>query len=367
MKVVNIGNTYEIYDDCLKTFDKLPAKTYMLRFSQMSGFYLEEYAELETKEETVYGIHDVKVDKVMKTFEGSNRNLGIILSGDKGIGKSLFARMLANKAIDNDYPVIIVNKYYPGLESYIEKINQEAMYLLDEFDKTFANISSSDNNVKPQANMLSLFDGITPGKKMFVITCNDFRSLNEYLINRPGRFHYHFRFKYPVAEEVTKYLMDKLDEKNYGEIDKVVMFSRKVNLNYDCLRAIAYELNLGETFEDAIQDLNIINLENNHYDVVLHFSNGSIMQKKHAQIDMFGKSDYVNLVDAQGKDLIKVTFNPTHCTFDPMKRESVIMADMINVTRTDYYDDEDYKILESIVPEYMTISKCVSKEYHYAV
>ena len=35
-------------------------------------------------------------------------------------------------------------------------------------------------------------------------------------------------------------------------------FSRKIDLNYDCLRAIAFELNTGISFKEAILDLNIV-------------------------------------------------------------------------------------------------------------
>ena len=79
------------------------------------------------------------------------------------------------------------------------------------------------------------------------------------MINRPGRFHFHFRFEYPTADEVRNYLTDKIDKKYFSEINKVVSFSRKIKLNYDCLSAIALELNEGEKFEETIKDLNIIN------------------------------------------------------------------------------------------------------------
>ena len=49
-------------------------------------------------------------------------------------------------------------------------------------------------------------------------------------------------------------------EQYHSEINKVAAFSRKIKLNYDCLSAIALELNEGEAFEDAIKDLNIINV-----------------------------------------------------------------------------------------------------------
>ena len=91
------------------------------------------------------------------------------------------------------------------------------------------------------------------GKKLFIITCNSLDKLNDFLVNRPGRFHYHFRFGYPSVEDVQGYLMDKLDAAYRGEISKVVLFSQKVALNYDCLRAIAFELNMGLPFEQAIR------------------------------------------------------------------------------------------------------------------
>lgn len=136
MKAISQGdNTYDIFDDSLRVYDKLPAQSYVVRFSDRRGFYLSKYTEMDINEEKVYGVHLDKVNKVMNSFSEMNRSLGVILSGDKGIGKSLFAKMLS------------------------------------------------------------------------VVTCNELRKLNEYLINRPGRFHYHFRFDYPSADEIKQYLV----------------------------------------------------------------------------------------------------------------------------------------------------------------
>lgn len=38
MKAISIGSRYEIYDDTLKAYDSLPAQTYTVCFSQMTGF-----------------------------------------------------------------------------------------------------------------------------------------------------------------------------------------------------------------------------------------------------------------------------------------------------------------------------------------
>lgn len=65
-----------------------------------------------------------------------DRNLGVILSGDKGIGKSMFGRMLSEMAVASGYPVLIVDTYYPGISSYLDSIQQEVVVFFDEFDKT---------------------------------------------------------------------------------------------------------------------------------------------------------------------------------------------------------------------------------------
>ena len=145
MKAISIGKTFEIYDDSLLTYDKLPAQVYIIRFSQMKGFYLEKHQDIEINEEKIYGVHLQKIQKVIKSFEKMERNLGVILSGDKGIGKSLFAKILSNEVVSKGYPVIIVDTYYPGIASYIEDIEQECMILFDEFDKTFASIKHNED------------------------------------------------------------------------------------------------------------------------------------------------------------------------------------------------------------------------------
>ena len=197
--------------------------------SERDGFYLTEHPNIEVQEK-VYGVHDSKVKKVIHAFEIFERSLGIILSGEKGIGKSIFAKLLCQKAIEKGYPVIIVDEAHKGIARLIENIEQECVVLFDEFDKTFRSNKEHDE----QAKLLSLFDGTAGGKKMYIVTCNELRGLNDYIVNRPGRFHYHFRFEYPTAEAIREYQEDKLEKQFYGEIEKVIEFAWRVNLNYDC-------------------------------------------------------------------------------------------------------------------------------------
>lgn len=368
MKAISQGdNTYDIFDDSLRVYAKLPPQSYVVRFSERRGFYLEKYVEIDITEPKVYGVHEAKVRKVLNSFREMNRSLGVILSGDKGIGKSLFAKMLAAKAIESDFPVIVVDTFISGIASYIESIEQEAMILFDEFDKTFGEVRAKDGESSPQTSLLTLFDGLSGGKKLFVVTCNELRRLNEYLINRPGRFHYHFRFEYPSAQEIRQYLEDKLYEDYYGEIDNVVAFSGKVSLNYDCLRSIAFELNHGLTFSDAIKDLNIINTENEYYKVTLRYANGMVATDKDAYLDMFGGDDdvVVYLRDSKGYNYVDVTFSPIDAIYDTRTGGYVILPEHLKL---DYDDDEEStKAAKASKPEYLLISRRIERGIHYTV
>jgi len=374
MKAISTGNTYSIYDDSLKTYDALPSQVYSVRFSKMTGFFLEKHADIEISEDKIYGVHMSKVEKVLSSFGVFKRNLGVILSGDKGIGKSLFAKLLSVKAVEAGLPVIIVDEYIPGIAAFIESIEQEAMFLFDEFDKTFAS-GNVDEGVSPQAAMLTLFDGLSQGKKLFVVTCNEIRELNNYLINRPGRFHYHFRFEYPSPTEVREYLEDKLDEKFYGAIDEVVSFSRKIDLNYDCLRAIAFELNMGESFSSAIKDLNIINVNCERYSAILHYDNGMTARAKDVRLDLFddsGETELLYLYDSNGNNFVDVTFNPADCVFDTEKMVNVVYPEDLSVDYTNCDDDD--KEIKALIEEakkakvlYLSISRKTRRDIHYAV
>lgn len=287
MNIVNTGDSYRIYSDALKTFEKLPAQTYTVCFHPQQGFWLEYFPNLEVTEK-IYGTHLKNVERVYASFEAFERNLGVMLSGAKGIGKSLFAKLLSIKAVENGYPLIIVNRYIPGIADFLGEIDQKVVVLFDEFDKTFNGGKDNKDNVDdPQTEMLTLFDGINVSKKLFIITCNETRNLNDYLLNRPGRFHYHFRFNFPIPEEIREYLQDKTDEKYWGEIEEVIAFSKKADLNFDCLRAIAFELNMGSSFKEAISVLNIVNVEVPRYDVYLYFTNGQKLCTNNIGVDLF--------------------------------------------------------------------------------
>lgn len=369
MKVIQTGDTFQIYDDNLRTHDKLPVQTYVVRFSKQTGFFLEKYVDMRITEEKVYGVHTEKVQKVLESFARSCRSLGVILSGDKGIGKSLFAKMLASDAMKRELPVVVIDTYIPGIASYLESIDQEVLCMFDEFDKTFGDVQAPDGMAPPQTELLGLFDGLSGGKKLFVITCNELRELNEYLVNRPGRFHYHLRFEYPNSQEIREYMMDKIPETMYGEIDSVITFAGRVKLNYDCLRAIAFELSTGTSFAEAIKDLNIVNMEAEEFDVTIHFRNGYKATRRDEVMDLYSDAETEIWFKTRNGDYIcKTVFAPCDSVYDIHSGVNVIDAECISVTPdSDVEDDPVIQAAFASGVQCVTIKRKSFKNLHYMV
>ena len=332
MNVVNSGSRYQIYGEDVKTYKRLPIASYEVDFHKMIGFFLTSRADLVANEEKIYGNHSKRVDKVMQSFKMSDRNFGIILSGQKGIGKSLFARILAQAAIEANLPVITVKTYVPGIADFIASIEQEVVVIFDEFEKTFGKQDDFD----PQEEMLSLFDGLDNGKKLFVITCNEVSKLNSYLLNRPGRFHYHFNIKNPSGDEVREYMADKLQPQYHKEIDRIVNFANTINITYDYLRAIAFELNQGYTFEEALSDLNITRTSDVRFDLLIVMTDGSMYQSYGQSFDLYEKE--TRWFRAYGDKAQQLRFNFKPCDIKFKGNQLMIDGSKTNM----WVDEDDY-------------------------
>ncbi|WNV85078.1 AAA family ATPase [Umezawaea sp. Da 62-37] len=257
--VVSSGQ-FRFYDDSVQTFDRLPVATYDIDFSNMTGYSLRQVAPLAPGEETVYGSHTQRVDRIVRAYQAMDRSLGVILSGDKGMGKSLMLRMLADKAREQlTLPTILVQHSTPGLASFLDNLG-EVLVVFDEFEKVFAEDEA-------QTQFLSLFDGLSVTKRLYVLSVNHLNRVNEFMLNRPGRFHYHMRFAYPEPETVATYLRDQVPGIVEAQVAEVIEFSRKYDLNFDHLRAIAFEMRMGQPFAESIGDLNI--KRNGRHDTVV--------------------------------------------------------------------------------------------------
>lgn len=230
--------------------EMLPAGTYTVKFDKMAGcFYLEAIDGFEIKGK-VYGDTKRNATRILSTFDDRTASTGVMLTGEKGSGKTLLAKMLSLDAQAAGVPTIVINQPWCGEEfnGFMQMIEQPTVILFDEFEKVY--------DREQQEAMLTLLDGVYPSKKLFVITCNDKWRVNEHMRNRPGRIFYMMDFKGLENDFIVEYCQDNLKAKNHIEtICRIAsMFDQ---FNFDMLKAMVEEMNrYGETPQQVMKMLN---------------------------------------------------------------------------------------------------------------
>lgn len=337
MNIVNSGSRFQVYGEDVHTYRELPVASYNVTFSKMTGFYLTERNDLQVTEQKIYGSSEYKVGKVMQSYKLAQRNFGVLLSGQKGIGKSLFVRLLARQAINDGIPVIVVSKAIPGIEDFLASIDQDCVVVFDEFEKTFAKV----DDWNPQDDLLSLFDGTDGGHKLFVVTCNDANRISEYMLNRPGRFHYHFTLGAPNDDEIREYLRDTVDPKYADVIEDIVRLSITVDLPYDYLRAIAFELNQGYDIKEVMSDLNITKTNNMRYDVSVVTQSGTVYEAWGERINLadHGRGYYISVYNNKVRRGFTTYIYP-ECA--KLVDGRLVIADRLDKP---YFDESDFRDL----------------------
>ena len=334
MNIVNAGSRYIVYGEDVQTYKTLPVGTYDVNFNKMTGFFLSKRNDITVIEDKIYGNQQRRIDKVMGGYLESNRNFGVLMSGEKGIGKSLFVRLLAKQAVDQyNLPVILVTQAIPGLPDFLASIDQDVMVVFDEFEKVFC----KQEDWNPQDDLLTLFDGMDGGHKLFIITCNDLSKVNNYMLNRPGRFHYHFSLAAPTQDEVREYLTDKVKPEYHQYIDDIVTLAGTFDMPYDFLRAIAFELNRGYSLKETLNDLNITRTDKVKFDIKAYRKNGEVYEAWSITLDLSDHdSRYIRVRNYDAKREIGITFYPTMAR---MVGGEYIINERITTPR---FDEDDF-------------------------
>jgi ATPase family associated with various cellular activities (AAA) len=245
------GNTYRISaKEALDLHEALPAGNYIIKENPMSGeLFLEHIGDFEIKGKT-YGDHTRNADRILRTFMDRPNTTGVMLTGEKGSGKSLLAKQVSINGAKKNIPTIVINAPWHGdkFNSFIQTIEQECIVLFDEFEKTY------DSN--EQEAILTLLDGVFPSKKLFMLTCNDKWRVDQNMRNRPGRIYYMIDFKGLDAAFIREYCQDNLKAKKHT--DKIVQIASLFSqFNFDMLKALVEEMNrYNESPEEVLSMLN---------------------------------------------------------------------------------------------------------------
>jgi hypothetical protein len=268
-----------ISGNAISILDRLPAAIYELSFNKETGFSLNEVDNRFSIADKFYGEVQAITDRVLRTFDITEGNLGVLFSGPKGLGKSMTARNICAEAIRKNLPVILVTEHFENITPFIETISQSVVIVFDEFEKLYPDRRRTDrNDIDGQESLLNLFDSTLSGKKLFLLTCNDISDLSEYLLNRPGRLFYHFKAHRLSIDEITEYCADNLPSEMGGLIPEICSLGTRIaDFSYDMLKAVIFEL---KTYQCNLAEVKrVLNIEaqsRSAFNYAIHFKSGRI-------------------------------------------------------------------------------------------
>ena len=236
----------------------LPKAVYKTMEHPVTGeLYLSHVSDRFEFPYKVYGIESSFISRVKKTYDNTESNLGILLNGIKGTGKTVTAEMIANEL---NQPVIIVTAAFNNLADFISRLQQNTTIFFDEYEKMFSDYESGNSRKKTEDDyLLSVMDGALNGtcKKVFILTTNN-KYVNDNFIQRPGRIRYKKEFKDLPVESIIEIVTDRIKDK--ALIDTTVKFISELELiTVDIVKAITDEVNIHDETPDKFE--NVFNIE----------------------------------------------------------------------------------------------------------
>lgn len=190
-------------------YDLVNSKVYNLKWDRYNGMsYFEEDGLLSLPAKVYTTKSDDAFIKRVNTYfqKTSKLSTGVMLSGIKGTGKTVMAKVIAK---NSNLPIIVVDEDYPTgrINDFFRKFETPVTIIFDEVDKHW-----------DTEDLLGWLDGVqTNAKKLVLFTCNNEDRVNDYLKDRCSRVRYIRHFE---ANDNARFLREILRDKDIAE-DKI--------------------------------------------------------------------------------------------------------------------------------------------------
>lgn len=266
MHILKEKNRYYFYN-ALTIEKQLESKEYLFNFDENGNCWLEDIEDFKTPSK-VYDISTSLREQIKLSYKTNNKNLGVLLTGNKGMGKSLTAKLICKEM---GVPVIVINKQIPQSVNFVKFFNdikQDFVLFVDEFEKLFKEKGDSEDketSYHRQEIFLSFMDGVLTNehKILFLLTTND--TVNEFFINRPSRIKFLVEYSELPEELFNLITNDKLKNKELrSDLEDNVSL---INLNIDLLISIIDDINLFNKPFSEFKDIYNYKFEQYKYEV----------------------------------------------------------------------------------------------------
>lgn len=207
------------------------------------------------------------IERVKSVYIKSDKQLGILLHGLSGMGKSMLAKQLCMEMVTKHQMPVIIFDFHSAehIADILKQINQPSVIFLDEFEKMFAVGNENSNHYLKQNELLSILDGTNVSKHIFLFTANEKSEISPHMFNRPSRIRYCINYTAIPRNIIVQIIDNSVDEQDkrdflYG-LTNVVK-----TLTYDVLFELINEVLYTEEL-NVNEFLRVFNLESKQVSV----------------------------------------------------------------------------------------------------
>jgi hypothetical protein len=247
-------------------FEKLEHAIYKVGQDQFGRLYLSKNSDKFTFDYKLYGLETALVNRVIKTYNATpHGNLGILLNGLKGTGKTVSSKIMANSL---NQPIILVEQRLDGIHQFLNSIPQNITIFIDEYEKVFGESSE----------MLTIMDGASNStfRRVFLFTTNNLY-VDQNLIQRPGRIRYMKKFEDLKPSVVEEIIDDVLEYPEFKQAC-VDFICNLETITVDIVKAILGEVNIHQESPSEFEAIFNVKKIKGKFNVKMRDEDGTLVE-----------------------------------------------------------------------------------------